>query len=98
MVPELLLLKHFKYLDAASGFVDGLSNEAPEIMDPNKCDVAVWLKENPNSELEEVHTQFHRAIGSALDFKKQGRNEDANIKMDEAYILLAKLEKMLLEI
>lgn len=96
MVPELLLLKHFKYLDAASDFVDGTTNDSPPIMDASECEVAVWLRDNPNDELDAVHTQFHRAIEDAVKLRKDGQTEDARRRMDEAYLLLAKVEKILL--
>jgi len=98
MVPELLLLKHFKYLDAASDYVDGTNDDPPQVMDANECEVAVWLRDNPNDELNEVHAEFHRVIEDAVKLKQDGHDEDARSRMDEAYLLLARVEKILLAI
>ncbi len=98
MVPEALLLKHFKYLDAATDFVDGATETPPDIRDANECEVGVWLEENPNEELGEIHARFHQAIEEAVRLKQSGNDTDAKTHMDEGYILLVQVEKLLLEL
>jgi len=97
MTPEQMLLSHFKQLDLVTEYIEnGASGVKPDHLDFESCPITAWFRENINEEFAKVHEDFHTKINAAADAMERGEKEHARKVLDEAYVLLVRLEKYLL--
>ncbi len=99
MTPEQMLLSHFKQLDLVTDYIEqGGSGAKPDHLDYESCPITAWFRENINEEFSQVHKDFHTRINEAADAMASGDGDRAKKALDEAYVLLVRLEKYLLNV
>lgn len=97
LTPEHMLLSHFKQLDLVTDYIEQKGKSPkPDHLDFESCPITAWFRENLNEEFAEVHRNFHVRINEAADAMARGDHAQAQQALDEAYVLLARLEKYLL--
>lgn len=97
MTPERMLLSHFKQLDLVTEYIENsAAGSKPDHLDFESCPITAWFREHISEEFAKVHQDFHTKINAAADAMERGEKEQAKKTLDEAYVLLARLEKYLL--
>jgi len=97
MTPEQMLLSHFKQLDLVTDYIErGGDGTKPDHLDYESCPITAWFRENVNEEFSQVHEDFHTKINEASDAMAAGDGDRARSTLDQAYVLLVRLEKHLL--
>ncbi len=97
LTPEQMLLSHFKQLDLVTEYIEnGAAGSKPDHLEFESCPITAWFREHIDEEFAKVHQDFHTKINVAADAMERGAREQARTALDEAYVLLARLEKYLL--
>ncbi len=101
---EQIVLAHLRYLENVVRFFEG--GEEPSLTPPTDCSLGRWYRENGErygergefQELGLLHQTFHEVTERAVGLFREGRRQEAEELLNEAYRLFGRIEHLLLSL
>lgn len=101
---EAIVLAHMRYLENVARFLEG--GEFPPLTAPTECSLGRWYREaapryGERAEFQELgalHEAFHEVTEKAVRLFEEGKREEAERLLNEAYRLFGRIEHILLSL